>query len=601
MKWSVLHIGRKVMHLNLTYSCGSFASKSNVYNTGTWSTPKLYIKNTFGFAKLKHRFILIEMMSIRDAFDTVGVTPEGIYCLKCGKAFVISGWSRHFRIAHPEYTFTKQTKFAQKIQARISLARKEEDRSKWAKLPLLICTKLFCFGCTKAFADRTNYYKHLKDSKGTSTPCASTPKQSLLCYQLMDGRFYPVEVPTYAMATTTSTTNTSTIADVNRARLVATAPTPRPANVIPILPYNPLASTLRFFTACDHAPINNTLDTGPTERVLSKFVKLGDPIEGWVKIFHKRVSIEPNFEQTMRYDLKKMDFTLLYEENAGFRMMMDSFDRLEDCACGIIQGIPGNWSAQTTRFADPDGESDSIWLFRQRKESDIQRNEFGRLLAYLRGHLSCNIVHHYLHVMSDPDMTVEKAHYKGWVAKMMYELAIMGDDNGDSIPWLCKYLQARCFTIVAGELRLMDHGRVSSQMAAMIYIIRLSLTLLLNMFNHCGNPTQEDVDIAINRVQKGPTINTISKWVSICRQMKKQVAPKTTSTIKADGTIVCNDAVYPKRIWSRLIPIVTARLLKVILTMFDGTECQEFINAFHNQPELIKVNIVFAPANNKMR
>jgi hypothetical protein len=538
------------------------------------------------------------MESIRDAFDKVGVTPEGIYCLECRKPFAISTWLRHFRVAHPEITFTRQIKFAQKIKAKIGLARGEDDRSKYATVPFSIDPKFYCFGCSKAFADRHNFYKHHHDYKGNPTSCASSQKQTLRCYQLLDGRFYPVEDPTYAM---TSTTNTPTTTDVNTARLLATAPIPRPANVLPILPYNPLVSTLEFFTACDHVPINNTLDTGPTERVLSKFVKLGDPIEGWVKIFHKRVSIEPNFEEIMRYDLKKMDFTLLYEENAGFRMMMDSFDRLEDCACGIIQGIPGNWSAQTTRFADPDGESDSIWLFRQRKESDIQRNEFGRLVAYLRGHLSCNIVHYYLHLMSDKDMTVEKAHYKGWVAKFMYELAIIGDDNGDSIPWICKYLQARSFTIIAGELRFMDHGRVSSLMASMTYIIRLSLTLLLNMLNHCGNPTQEYVDTAINRVQKGPTINTISKWVSICRQMKKLVAPKTTSTIKADGTIVCNDAVYPKLIWSRLIPIVTARLLKIILTMFDGTDCQKFINAFHNQPELIKVNIVFAPANNKMR
>jgi hypothetical protein len=540
-------------------------------------------------------------MSIKDAFDKVGVTPEGIYCLDCGKCFALSTWKRHFQNDHPLLTFTKQFKFAQRIKSKIALARADEDRRVHAIVPHSIVRKTYCFGCAKAFEHQPNYYKHLKDYKGEVTPCASTPNQTLLCYQLLDGRFYPVEVPSYSMASTTSTATTPTTTDVNTARLLATAPIPRSANVLPILPYNPLVSTLEFFTACDHAPINNTLDTGPTERVLSKFVKLGDPIDGWVKIFHKRVSSEPNFEEIMRHDLKKMDFTLLYEENAGFRMMMDSFDRLEDCACGIIQGIPGNWSAQTTRFADPDGESDSIWLFRQRNESDIQRNEFGRLVAYLRGHLSCNIVHHYLHVMSDPDMTVEKAQYKGWVAKMMYELAIMKDDNGDSSPWLCKYLQARCFTIVAGELRFMDHGRVSSQMATMTYIIRLSLTLLLNMFNHCGNPTQEDVDIAINRVQKGPTINTISKWVSICRQMKKLVAPKNTSTIKADGTIVCNDAVYPKQIWSRLIPIVTARILEIILTMFDGTECQKFINAFHNQPELIKVNIVFAPANNKMR
>jgi hypothetical protein len=198
-------------------------------------------------------------------------------------------------------------------------------------------------------------------------------------------------------------------------------------------------------------------------------------------------------------------------------------------------------------------------------------------------------------------MTVDKAHLIGLVPKMIFELAILKDKNGDSVPWICKYLQARCFTIETGGLGFMDPGRVSSQMSTLTYIIRLCLTAMLNMLNHCGDPTQELVESTINQVQKGPTINTISRWVAICRHSQKLVAPKTTSTIKADGTIVCNNAVYPKVIWSRLIPIVTARIQSIILTMFIGMNCQKFMNAFHNQPECIKVNIVLAKANNKVR
>lgn len=537
-------------------------------------------------------------MSIKDVFDKVGVTPEGMYCLDCGKAVAISTWSKHFRDAHPEFTFTKQVRFAQKIKAKIELARAEEDRAKFAKLPLLTATKFFCFGCSKALADRNNYYRHLKDSNGIATPCASNSKQTLLCYELIDGRFYPVKQPLLAPTRTTIMSDD----DVNRARIVATAPTPRPANYVRVLPYDPLPSTLDFFSSLGDMPINNALGPESTERVLSKFVKLGDPIQGWIKIFHKRVSNEPDFEQVMRSDLSKMDYLLLYEENAGFRKMMDVFDCLEANAMGIIQGIPGNWSAQTTRFADPDGDDDNVWLFRQRKESNTQRIEFGHLIAYLRGQLSCNIVHHYLGLMASQDWTVEKAYLKGLVPKMMFELAIQVEDTGDALTYLCKYLQARCFTIESGELRFKESGRVSSQMSTLTYIIRLSLTALLNMMKNSGTtPSQESVDSTINQIQKGPTINTISKWVAICRKTRKMVAPKATSTIKADGTIVCNEAVYPKSIWSRLIPIVNAKVLTIIESMFVGNECRQFMNAFYNHPELIKVIIVFAAANNKMR
>ncbi len=132
------------------------------------------------------------MTSIRDAFDKVGVTPEGIYCLPCGKNFKISTWSRHFREDHPGLTFQKQSKFAPKIEARIALARAEDDRAKYAKVPHSISALFFCFGCAKAFSDRGNYHKHCS---GIASPCASTPKQTLQCYELLDGRFYPVDPP----------------------------------------------------------------------------------------------------------------------------------------------------------------------------------------------------------------------------------------------------------------------------------------------------------------------------------------------------------------------------------------------------------------------
>jgi hypothetical protein len=216
--------------------------------------------------------------------------------------------------------------------------------------------------------------------------------------------------------------------------------------------------------------------------------------------------------------LAKLEHNVIYEENAGFRKIVDTFDLLEDHALSIMQGIPDNWSAQTARFADQDGEADTAtWLFRQRTKSDTQRSEFGRLVAYLRGYPSCGIVHRYLQLMSRQDLTVEEAHATGLVPKMIYELAILEEESGDSVSWLCKYLQARCFTIKAGELRFMDPGRVASQMSTLTYIIRLSLTALLNMHQHSGNPSQELVDYTINRIQKGSVINTISKWVAICR------------------------------------------------------------------------------------
>jgi hypothetical protein len=75
------------------------------------------------------------------------------------------------------------------------LARAEEDRSMFAKVPHVIDNKYFCFGCTKVFNFRCNYAIHLKDSKGKATSCAFATKETLPCYQLMDGRFYPVDPP----------------------------------------------------------------------------------------------------------------------------------------------------------------------------------------------------------------------------------------------------------------------------------------------------------------------------------------------------------------------------------------------------------------------
>lgn len=530
------------------------------------------------------------MTSIQDAFDKVGVTPEGIYCLDCSQPFTTSTWSRHFLKAHPECIITKQYQFPRKIEAKIVLARAEEDRSKSAKVPLSIATKHFCLGCAKAFSDRANYFRHFK---GKTTSCVSTPNQehhALRCYELVDGRFYPVEPPTYISST----------ADVNRARMIATGPIPRTANILPIQPYVPPLETLKLFAAIGYLPNNNMIDPKKTELVLEKFVKSGDPINGWVKIFHKRVSGEPEFERVIRSDLEAMEYKILYEENTGFRKMMDAFDRLEYDGMSIINGIPGNWSAQTTRFSDQDGESDNAWLFRHRRESGTQRIEFGRMVAYLRRNSSCKIVHHYLRLMAREDLTLEEACSTGLVARMIYELAVLKEESGDSVSWILKYLQARCFTIESGELRFMDPGRVSSQMSTLTYIIRLSLTTILSMMQHSGDLSQEFVDSTINRVQKGPVINTISKWVAICRHHKKQMAPKITSTINLDGTIVCNNAVYPKSIWSRLIPIVNSKVMKIIETMFVGINCKKFIHAFHNHPELIKVNIVFATANNEM-
>jgi hypothetical protein len=268
-----------------------------------------------------------------------------------------------------------------------------------------------------------------------------------------------------------------------------------------------------LFSTLGHLPVNNTISFERTEQVLSKFVKLGGPIQGWVKIFHKRVCNTPNFEQVICSDLANMDYSVLYEENVGFRKIMDTFDRLEVNALAIIEGC--NWSAQT-RFADEDGDADTTWLFRQRrKESGIQRIEFGRLVAYLRGYGSCSIVHHYLQLMAHDDLTVEEAHAIGLVPKMMFELAALEEESGDSVSWLCKYLQVRCFTIESGELRFMDPGRVSSQMSTLAYIIRLSLTAILNMQQHAGR--SDMIDTTINLIQKGPVINTISDWVTICR------------------------------------------------------------------------------------
>jgi hypothetical protein len=450
------------------------------------------------------------MKSIRDAFDKVGVTPEGLYCLDCGQTFSNSTWSRHFRMAHPELTFNKQYKFDQKIKARKDSARAEEDRSKYARVPLSIKKKCFCLGCAKAFSDYNNYYRHCKDSKGTATPCASATKQILQCYELVDGRFYPVKPPPILAPTRTNKSPTDVL---NRARTVATAPIPRTANVLPIRPStNPPPSRLNLFlfSALGRLPINNTIGPEKTELVLSKFVEVGDTMQGWVNIFHKRVSTTPNFEKVIRSDIAKMDYIVLYEKDVGFRKMMDAFDRLEANALSIIQGIPGNWSVQTGEL-----------VIRQRTVSGTQRIEFGRLVAYLRGS-SCNIVHHYLQLMARQDLTVEGAHATGLVPKMIFELATLEEESGDSVSWLLKYLQARCFTIEHGELRFMDPGRVSSQMSTLTYIIRLSLTTILNMMQHSGHPSQAFVESTINLVQKGPVINTISKWVIICRHNKKR-------------------------------------------------------------------------------
>jgi hypothetical protein len=538
------------------------------------------------------------METIKDAFDKVGVTPEGIYCLDCGQNFAVSTWSRHFRDAHPEFNFKNQHKFAQKIKTKIALARAEEDRSMFAKVPHVIDNKYFCFGCTKVFNFRCNYAIHLKDSKGKATSCAFATKETLPCYQLMDGRFYPVDPP---LPPSSRSNIVSPAVHINRVGTVPTLLTPRNANVLPIKPYGPRSIIIKVLSTTGRMPISQQFGLQKTEQVLSKFVKSGDPIDGWVKLFHKRVSTTPNFEEVIRLGISNMDYILLYEKDVGFRKMMDSFDKLEENAMSIINGIPGNWSASTTRFSDQDGESDNTWLFRERSSStSTQRIEFGRMVAYLRGNLSCNIVHHYLQLMGDPDLTVEEAHATGVVSKFIFELATLEEDTGDTVTWILKYLQARCFTIDGGELRFMDNGRVSSQMSTMTYIIRLSLSAMLNMFRHAGNPTQAFVDTTINLVQKGHVINTMSRWVGICRHNKNKIAQKTTSTITADGTIVCNNAVYPKPIWSRLIPIVNAMVLSTMEKIFLGTKWREFINAFHNQPDLIKVSVLTAPPKNKV-
>ena len=491
----------------------------------------------------------------KDPLHYMKFNPNGVYCVLCLTGFAAKQWRHHFNKHRPELTFSKQAnKFIDKLNTYVQSALNDPQRWRYAKSSTLY-VQPYCISCNQVFSSKKSSAKHYKRNRCNARSHAKyTP-----CYRLICGSFFPttgnLSLPGIVLENEKDYFHPTCSEPI-----VHSCTRPRthqrdPATVQTAMAQSP-QTTDTYINYFGQLPTNNCNMNHKVDAVLEQIIGPNDISKDWKKIFHKRIAMDEDFISTVKRDLELFsNSTHTIADDASLSKAVDAFNLLERNFLSIAYGQPGNVRAELVKFRlDEHGEVDnqSRWAFRPRKEdSKDQLNEFKHLICYLSIH-NCPIIEPYLMQLANPSYEALQAHRESTICRLIYELAVEPVPNGDYIPWICRFAQSRCFQTKSGSVQLRSPNKCGSLFATVLYIVREGVLGCAAAMEHAGQSGK--VSEMIAHVQKSPATNTIAPWLSLCRAKDSAMASENPSEYNHHGDIICNNAIFQKAHYCRLVP-----------------------------------------------
>ena len=342
---------------------------------------------------------------------------------------------------------------------------------------------------------------------------------------------------------------------------------------------NPGQHYMQFFASL---PRNNLCTTDEVDSKLRRLIAKGDDTKHWRKIFHKAIGTDPFFIEHHKslLESKALKPHIMLKVNRELQLLMDLFIHLESQRKGIVYGIPANIKAKLVKFvvSTDEGcelEGATTWTFQDREKTTHHVNEFRHLLCYLN-HIGCPILQKYLSIVRNPLFSLEEAQRSCIIAKLIYELAIEEPSDLDYIPVICRFAQFQCMFLKDGSPRFKSPNICGKVFASVLYTLRFGVLACTSMMLHGGHEIHHASEM-VTTVQRGHVINTVSPWISYCKAMSVRKANTDTSFYADNGDIICNNAIFQKQIYCRLIPLVCSSIHRLFSGIFESEEWHLFL------------------------
>lgn len=493
----------------------------------------------------------------------IGFTHAGIYCKLCLCSFACKYWRDHFRKTHPEMVLPAQTSgFVECLNMKVEDVKRSKSPRDLTDSPEKIYNRLMCKKCSNTFIHKQNLCDHWLRRKKVCSESDGYTK--VKCYKLLCGRYYPTAVPEHQTK------------QQNQDPLL---PSLNSENETPNVASNPGQHYMQFFASL---PRNNLCTTDEVDSKLRRLIAKGDDTKHWRKIFHKAIGTDPFFIEHHKslLESKALKPHIMLKVNRELQLLMDLFIHLESQRKGIVYGIPANIKAKLVKFvvSTDEGcelEGATTWTFQDREKTTHHVNEFRHLLCYLN-HIGCPILQKYLSIVRNPLFSLEEAQRSCIIAKLIYELAIEEPSDLDYIPVICRFAQFQCMFLKDGSPRFKSPNICGKVFASVLYTLRFGVLACTSMMLHGGHEIHHASEM-VTTVQRGHVINTVSPWISYCKAMSVRKANTDTSFYADNGDIICNNAIFQKQIYCRLIPLVCSSIHRLFSSIFESEEWHLFL------------------------
>ena len=145
----------------------------------------------------------MRVYSVDHPLSFIGVTPAGTYCIDCSHSFLPDHWRMHINKYHSTLNIPKMRDVSIQLKAFISNAQ-SQDIMIYAKQPTVQKNHLKCNTCQMLYRDAYSFKRHCTVQ---SSMCKESLSLSVMCYELVCGRFYPVPTEEIQIQHSNSTAN----------------------------------------------------------------------------------------------------------------------------------------------------------------------------------------------------------------------------------------------------------------------------------------------------------------------------------------------------------------------------------------------------------
>ena len=502
------------------------------------------------------------MTTTADVFpDFLLVSPFGPFCRECCIPLSVErGIYSHGKTSHPMVSI-KNASLVREVKRQMTelRIRHSNDLSPFLQPGSKAKEMWFCAGCFVAYGKLSNYKRHFESR--CNKDCVDHGDKKMFCYDTICGRFGPA---------------TCTLLDMSAAVL------PPPSIItngttISSLSHSQGAVTIHDASSNCKVPPALMTTEDEANKILEPFVRQDENVTTLSLIFLPLLS--PAFEGTMREYIQysnqqstEEDIVLNKWINAG-KLWLTKY------AAGHIANVSANVRHRLAVFEQQDVDGTMYGT-----TFNLRRN-IPRLVSELRSAL--RFFYRFPTSLFDEFKSddVKNADEK-WmieraiIPRILYTAAKEEPTDHGQLPVACRYCLSRGFGIQdQTKLVMYECGWFSSRISAVMHLLRAGVCGYLVTFS--VEPGLQVLSLqeleVVRSIQDGRVTNMLAPYVKKLREMNARKAPGKHNTVNANGDITSCAFVFPKSVWSTMIPRIVEISKACFAEVFVGITWQHFL------------------------